>query len=629
MTTTIMVSDPTDPDDPVGSRRGRKKRKDPHNQRDKSPLGYRLKVYLQDPVVSIGILALILFIYLIVAPIISLLVDGAVVHSQDTGITQQEKGALTSYYLWRVFVSSQAAAIFWIPLGNTLLIAVCSIILALAVGISVAWLMVRTNMWGRKWFATALIVPYMLPAWTFALAWVTIFKNRKTGGQPGWLENLGITVPDWLSYGQLPIILIFAIHFSPFVIMLVGNALKRFDSTLEESAKLLGASKAKVAFTIVLPVLRPSLISAVTLILAKVLGEFGVAYILGLPINMNVLATSLYRNIYSDQRGAAAVMVAVIVMIGAISLWVDTYFLRESKRFVTISGKSGSNNNVSILRKTRGLATLACSLVFAVSVATPMIVLGLSTVMKYPGVFRRENFTLQYWFGSHLPTVGFKEGIFRNGEVWHSAWNTLWIVGLAACLAGCMGLLVGYVVVRSRSRFVSTALRQIVFFPYLVPGIAFAVAYLSLFSVQRGPIPALYGTAAILVLIYFTEQMPFSSRTGISSMMQLGSDAEEAAQITGAGWWKRFFTVVLPIQKGALASGVTMAFISGVKSLSLVIILAVPGMDVLTTLSIRLIDIGYTQAGNAVVLVIAAISFLGTYTVQKVMKTDLSQGMGA
>ncbi|WP_318242087.1 ABC transporter permease [Arthrobacter gallicola] len=617
MTTTILAPDPQKLHDQEKKRR-----------RPKVPLRYRIRLYAQNPVVTIGFLALVLFCYLIVVPIISLLIDGVVVHRRETGITQQEEGSFTTYYLWRVFVSPQAVSIFWAPLANTLMIALCSVVLALLVGVSVAWLMVRTNMWGRRWFATALIVPYMLPAWTFALAWVTIFKNRTSGGQSGWLENLGVTVPNWLSYGQIPIILIFAIHFSPFVILLVGNSLKRFDSTLEESSRLLGASRLKTTFDIILPLLRPSLISAVTLILAKVLGEFGVAYVLGLPVNVNVLATSLYRNIYSDQKGSAAVMAAVIVMIGAISLWIDMHFLREAKRFVTISGKSGSNNTVMDLKKARPFATLACMVLFLVSVAVPITVLALSTLMKQPGVFKFENFTLQFWAGRDLPTVGFQDGILFNSEVWSAAWNSLWIVGLAALMAGIMGLVIGYVVVRSPSGFISGALRQMVFLPYLVPGIAFAVAYLSLFSVQRGPIPALYGTAAILVLIYFTEQMPFASRSGISAMMQLGSDPEEAAQMSGAGWWRRFFTIVLPIQKGALATGILMAFISGIKSLSLVVILAVPGMDVLTTLSIRLLDVGYSQAGNAVVLLVAAIAFFGTYGVQKIMKTDLAQGIG-
>ena len=65
-------------------------------------------------------------------------------------------------------------------------------------------------MFGRRWFATALIVPYMLPSWTFALAWRTLFRNRTVGGQQGWMESLGFTPPDWLAYGQLPITIILA-----------------------------------------------------------------------------------------------------------------------------------------------------------------------------------------------------------------------------------------------------------------------------------------------------------------------------------------------------------------------------------------------------------------------------------
>ncbi|MBS3180584.1 MULTISPECIES: ABC transporter permease [unclassified Pseudoclavibacter] len=624
MTTSIIIPETPEGEPPVPPRARRGKRP----PKTKTPLAYRLRVLSTNPTTTIGILALLLFTYLIVAPIISLLGDGITVDRADTAITQQEEGSFTSYYLWRVLFSPQAAAIFWGPLGNTVVIAVCSVALALVIGVCAAWLLVRTNMWGRKWFATALIVPYMLPAWTFALAWLTMFKNRSAGGQAGWLEAMGVVVPDWLAYGRVPIILIFAIHFVPFVILLVGNALKRFDSTLEESAQILGSSRIRTAFTIVLPILRPSLISAVTLILAKVLGEFGVAYVLGLPVNMNVLATSLYRSVYNNQQGSAAVIVAAIVLIGAISLWVDMHFLKEAKRFVTISGKSGSAGNEVRLGRSRIFATLACVALFTVSVALPILVLALSTVMRVPGSFAPDNFTLDFWIGTNLQTFGFPNGILLNAEVLSAAFNTFWIVGLSSVMAGVVGLLVGYVIVRSESRLLSGTLRQMLFFPYLVPGIAFATAYLSLFAVQRGPVPALYGTAALLVIIYFTEQMPFASRAGISAMMQLGSETEEAARVAGAGWFHRFRTIILPVQKSAVATSMLMSFISGVKSLSLVVILAVPGLEVLTTLSIRLLDVGYTQAGNGVVLVVSALAFFGTYAVQKIMKTDLSRGLG-
>ena len=127
----------------------------------------------------------------------------------------------------------------------------------------------------------------------------------------------------------------------------------------------------------------------------------------------------------------------------------------------------------------------------------------------------------------------------------------------------------------------------------------------------RGPIPALYGTSLILMLALIADQMPYASRAGISAMMQLGKDPEEAAQVAGAGWFRRMVAIVVPIQKGALATGVLLPFISGIKGLSLFVVLAVPSTDVLTTFSLRLVDYHYTQAANAVVLIIAALAYFG------------------
>jgi iron(III) transport system permease protein len=165
--------------------------------------------------------------------------------------------------------------------------------------------------------------------------------------------------------------------------------------------------------------------------------------------------------------------------------------------------------------------------------------------------------------------------------------------------------------------------------PYLVPGIAFAAAYLSLFAVARGPIPALYGTSLILILALVADQMPYASRAGISAMMQLGKDPEEAAQVVGAGWLTRIRLIVVPIQKGSLMTGILMPFISGIKGLSLFVMLAVPSTDVLTTFSLRLVDYHYTQAANAVVLIIAALAYFGTLAAQRLTKTNLAEGLGS
>lgn len=589
---------------------------------------YRLKIALREPTTLIGVLTAVLFTYLIVVPIISIVLDSVRVQFGHERRLGKDVGDLTVYYLDRAFFSPVATDLFWRPLLNTLTVALGAISLSLVIGTVLAWLISRTDMFGRRWFATALIVPYMLPAWTFALAWTTLFKNRTVGGQPGWFEAIGLTPPDWVAYGRFPITIILALHYTPFVILLFGSALRRFDSQLEDSARILGARRYQVAIQIIMPLMRPALLSSMVLIFAKCLGEFGVPYVLGLPVKFEVLSTSLFRSIASRQTGVAGVVAASIMLIGIITLMIDARLVREARRFVTI-GSKGSMNRQNRLGKLRLPATGFAAAVFILSVGMPLLTLVLSTVMKVPARFTLDNFTLDYWIGTNLHTVALQTGILLSPDLWAAAKNTMIIVGLASLVSGIFGLLVGYVVIRTPVRSLSVYLRQVTFLPYLVPGIAFAAAYLSLFAVPRGPMPALYGTVTILILALIADQMPYASRAGISAMTQLGKDPEEAAQIAGAGWFRRMISIVIPIQKGSLVTGVLLPFISGIKGLSLFVILAVPSTDVLTTFSLRLVDYHYTQAANAVVLIIAAIAYFGTLLAQKLTRTNLAEGLGS
>ncbi|UXT51083.1 iron ABC transporter permease [Agrobacterium tumefaciens] len=589
---------------------------------------YRLKVALREPTTLIGVLTALLFTYLIVVPIISIILDAVRVQFGHERRLGKDVGDLTLYYLDRAFFSPVATDLFWRPLFNTLTVAFGAIALSLVIGTVLAWLISRTDMFGRRWFATALIVPYMLPAWTFALAWTTLFKNRTVGGQPGWFEAIGLTPPDWVAYGRFPITIILALHYTPFVILLFGSALRRFDSQLEDSARILGAHRYQVALQVILPLMRPALLSSMVLIFAKCLGEFGVPYVLGLPVKFEVLSTSLFRSIASRQTGVAGVVAASIMLIGIITLMIDARLVREARRFVTI-GSKGSMNRQNRLGKMRLPATGFAAAIFILSVGLPLLTLALSTIMKMPAKFTLDNFTLDYWIGTNLNTVALQTGVLLSPDLWAAAKNTMIIVGLASLTSGVLGLLVGYVVIRTPVRALSVYLRQVTFLPYLVPGIAFAAAYLSLFAVPRGPMPALYGTVTILILALIADQMPYASRAGISAMTQLGKDPEEAAQIAGAGWFRRMISIVIPIQKGSLVTGVLLPFISGIKGLSLFVILAVPSTDVLTTYSLRLVDYHYTQAANAVVLIIAGIAYFGTLLAQKLTRTNLAEGLGS
>lgn len=589
---------------------------------------YRLSVMRHEPTSLLGVLLIVALLYLVVAPLVSVLSDSTQVQYGDETRAGGAPGSTTSYYFWRVFRSPVAKLLFWKPLEHTVVVALGVTVVAVLLGGSMAWLLTRTNVAGRKWLSTALVVPYMLPSWTFALAWLALFKNGSSGGQIGILESWGVHTPDWLAYGQVPIILCLGLHYYPFVLLLFGNALRRIDSQLEDSARILGAGRGTVAARITLPLMLPSLSSSVLLVFGRILGTFGTPYVLGLPVNYDLLSTSLFRSVNSHQNGITAVLTAVIVVIGVLVILVDTRLAKEQKRFVTVGGK-GAMDRVSDLKRWRWPALGAALTVFAAGVVIPVATLALSTVTKTPGVFHADNFTLKFWVGAHLSGApGFPHGVLRGTELYEAAWNSLRIVGLASLICGVAGLLIGYVVVRAGGSRIGSILRQISFLPYMVPGIAFAAAFLSLFAVRRGPIPAMYGSVTLLVIVLAVTHLPYSSRSGISAMTQLGREPEEAAQVSGAGWFTRLRKIIIPIQRGALTTGVILPFISGLKELSIVIMLTTTGTQLLTTLSINLVDYAYTQMANAVVLVIALVSFTATYLTQRITKTNLSSGLG-
>ncbi|MEV4163109.1 ABC transporter permease [Nonomuraea dietziae] len=589
-------------------------------------LVYRLRVLRHDPTAALGLILLILLAYLVVAPLVAVLSDAFRLQYGDGVHAGQQPGEWTGYYLWRVFRSQISGLLFWEPLLNTLVIAVGTTLFALVLGGGTAWLVTRTNMPGRRWLAGALVVPYMLPSWTFSLAWLSLFKNERAGGQVGFLQAQGVRTPDWLAYGALPIIITLGLHYYPFVLLLVGNALRRIDAQLEDSARILGAPQRTVIRRIVMPLMLPALSSAVLLVVGRVLGTFGTPYVLGLPADYRVLSTGLFQAIRDRSTGVASVLTTVIVVIGVLIVLADTRMMREHRRFVTVGGR-GAMDRLGDLRRWRWPAFAFALLAFAVSVVVPVLTLLLSTVTRTP--LDLSTFTLDYWIAERLPgAVGFPHGVLRGSELWEAAWNSLRIVGLASLICAIAGLLIGYVVVRGTAPRVAAFLRQVSFLPYLIPGIAFAAASLSLFAVARGPMPALYGTTFLLILVMAVTHLPYSSRSGIAAMTQLGREPEEAAQIAGASWWQRMRRIIFPIQKGALVTGIVLPFVSGLKELSIVIMLTTTGTQLLTTLSIGLVDYGYTQLANAVVLMIALISFTMTYLTQRLTKSSLASGLG-
>ena len=152
--------------------------------------------------------------------------------------------------------------------------------------------------------------------------------------------------------------------------------------------------------------------------------------------------------------------------------------------------------------------------------------------------------------------------------------------------------------------------------------------YLSVFAVKRGPVPALYGTMWVLVLIGTVKYLPFASKAGVNAMLQLGGEIEEAAIIQGIGWWKRMTRILIPIQKTSFLSGYLLPYISCMRELSLFILLISPATAVLTTMLFQYNEKGWNQYANAINLLIVAVVLLSNFVINKLTGASIDKGIG-
>jgi iron(III) transport system permease protein len=597
---------------------------------EKPSFGAQIKIRLSKlfshPSLVIGSFLVIVLSYLVLAPIVSILSNSIRLTRMDAILSGGKFGDFTYKYIYRVFLSPISENIFWTPLLNSLTVSFFATLIALMLGLILASLVTSTNILGRKYLGFLLIIPYMLPSQAMATAWITLFKNRKISGPLGMLEAFGINPPDWLAYGPLPISVCMALSYFPFAFLLFSSALNKIDFQLEEVATTLGAKTIAVWSKIIMPLLIPTTMSVLLLTVARTLGTFATPYILGTPARYTLLSTSLYSSVRSNESGVVAVIAIVLSFIGIMLLLVDISVVKKWQRFVTVGGK-GIKRQPSKLGVLRVPTTIFAWIIFLVAAFGPFIVLALSTLMREPGNFAISNFGLAYWTGIDVPGMD-QPGIFTSPEVIIALRNSLLIAGSAAIICGFLGLIVGYAVVRLPGSLISAFLRQVSFLPYLMPGLAFAAAFLSLFAVSRGPIPALYGSLSLLILVMVVTYLPYASRSGISAMMQVGPEPEEAGMVLGAGFWRRIVSILAPLQKSALVIAIILPFITGMKELSLVVMLVTPGTELLTTQSIRFLDFGYTQLANATILIIGVVVMISVLVLNRMTKTNLATGLG-
>ena len=594
----------------------------------------QIKAVVTNPYNIIVLIAVVLLVYLIVLPLLDMIATTFELAQRDIrAVGGGKAGDFTLYYWQRLLASELSWTMLIKPLINSLVIGVCVSVCAILLGSILAWLMVRSDLPFKKFFSLAVIIPYMIPSWCKSQAWLSMFKTARLGGAPGFMASLGLDVPEWLAYGPVAIIIVLTLHYYAYTYLLVSSALNSINSELEEMGEIQGAGKATILRKITFPLVLPAMLSAVILTFSKAIGTFGVINYLGSKVNFVTLSSQLYMNSKSQNTQTAFAMALIMICIASISVFVNQKLIGSRKSYATIGGKGGRSTPIR-LGKHKLLITAVLFLFFVFGIIMPIALLILESFMLRQGDYSLSNLTLHYWIGDPIATVmEGQPGIFKNANFINSLINSLKLTFVNGVFGTIFGQIIGYICAKGRGKLHGKVVEQLVFIPYLIPSIAFGGIFLSMFSRPQQLfgvtlVPSLYGTFALLTITSVVKHLPFASRAGTSNMLQIGGELEEAAEIAGAGFFKRFIRIVFPLSKGGFISGFMLIFVSIMKELDLIILLMTPKTSTLPYLAFQYQNSNSPQASDCVAIVMFSIVFL-VYALANIFgDADLAKSMG-
>lgn len=499
--------------------------------------------------------------------------------------------------LWQVLNSAST----WRALWHSLYTSGLGMLIALVLGSLFAFAITLTNVRGKTWLVFCFMLPMMIPPQVTALSWLQLF-----GPASPLLKSIGMAPPMGSPqplYSAEGIALLLGIQSAPLVFLALRTSLLSLPRELIEAARISGAKQTQVWGHIILPVTRSGLIAGGAMAFISSLGNFGIPAMLGIPAGYYVLPTLIYQRMASFGTGVLAEMAALSLLIGLLALAgvaLQQHLMGRSR--FGLGGHSGRSHDFTLGRwRTLVMATLVGTLL--IILVAPLLALVVSSLVPAVGVPLNANTAT---LNAYAEVVG------RQGATWRAVRNSLWLAGSAAVVLMLLCLPLTYRLQRLPERWRGVVLSAIEI-PYALPGVVLAIACILLFV---RPLPiinvALYGTLGLIFVAYLARFLVVCVKPVAASLAQLDPSLEEAAQLAGAGPWRRLSGIVLPLVAPALFAGGLLVFLLAVNELTVSALLWSAGNETIGVLIFNL-----DQGGESVLA--AAVSVLVVIMVASLM----------
>ena len=509
------------------------------------------KKLMGDPIMVTTIVVLIAFLTLfILYPLAILLVDSFVTDSGPS---------------FEVFTRIFQMGSFTTAITNTLAVGFLVSIVSALVGLLFAYVEVYVKLKTKFMsglFQVVSMLPVVSPPFVLSLSIIMLF------GKSGLITRYLLGMYDNSVYGFWGIFVVQTLTFFPVCYMMLKGLLKNIDPSLEEAARDMGASRWKVFTSVTLPLVLPGLGNAFLVTFIESIADFANPMIIG--GSYDTLATTIYLQITGayDKQGAAAM--AVVLLCITLLMFVVQKYVLEAKSTATLSGKASRARMLITDASVRIPLTVICC-------ALAIFVVVMYLCVPFGALFKT-------WGYDFSLTTKWFEQVFTKYHGFQAFRDSFLLSLIAAPITAILSMIISYLVVKRNFR-TKGFIEAVSMLAMAVPGTVLGVGYIRGFSggiFHTGFLQGIYGSAAILIIVFIVRSLPTGTRSGISALRQIDKSIEESAYDMGADSFTVFRTVTLPLIKDSFFSGLVTAFVRSITAISAIILLVTPQFFLIT-----------------------------------------------
>lgn len=480
-------------------------------------------------IVTLAIICL--FAVFLVYPLLSLFLSGF----KDTETGAWTIANYTKFFQKKYYTSA---------LLNSFKLTICVTAVAIILGGPLAYFMSFYKIKGKGILEILFIISMMSPNFIGAYSWILLLG--RSGAVTQFLKNtFGIHMPSIYGFGGM--LLVFALKLYPFIYMYVSGALKKIDVALSEAAESLGCGGMKKVFTVIMPLVTPTLVAAALLVFMNCMADFGTPALIG--EGYRVMPTLVYSEFVGESGGSAnfaASMATIMVMVTAIVFLAQKWY---------VNTKSFSMSSIRPIQpKAAGgikgvLIHLYIYLLAGFSIIPQCMVVYTSFKATKLQVFV-EGFSLESY-----------QKVFSTAI--QSIKNTYLYCLVAIVIIVVLGMLIAYLAVRRKS-WLTNLIDTIAMFPYIVPGSVLGITLLIAFNHK----PLMLAGTIILIISLVIRRQAYTLRSSSAILYQISPSMEEAAISLGDSPARSFVKVTAKMMMPGVASGAILSWITLINELS-------------------------------------------------------------